>query len=68
MDDFAPHGMGPVQLKPERNRNAEDQQDDQGLDHAELVLLDEQHDENVERCQADTDGNGQAEEQMQRDG
>ena len=47
---------------------SDDQRDDQRLDVAEAAVLQEQHDQHVERGQADAPDQRQAEEQVERDG
>jgi len=56
------------QLDRESAGDAENQGDDDALEDAEAVLLDEQHDQDVERGDGDAQREGNAEEQVQRDG
>ena len=47
---------------------SDDQRDDERFDVAEAAVLQEQHDQHVERGQADAPDERQAEQQVQRDG
>ena len=62
--------VGPRQPELDRERPGDqhDQRDDERLDVAEAAVLQEQHDQHVERREADAPDQRQAEQQVERDG